>query len=65
MLIICRNDFPLYVCPETTTRKEAEAYAKKVQDEMNHDRADNVRPIYIHVQIAQLLTEFEIKEKLT
>ncbi len=66
MLIICQNDYPLYVCPTTTTHAEATVFAKVVQNEMNHDRERDARQrsIFIHVQTAEMLTEKDIKEKI-
>ncbi len=70
VLVLCQNDYPLYVCPEATTREDAEAYARIVQIEMRaeHKRIHNDgldACLYVHVQTAEMLDWATIKEKLT
>ncbi len=69
MLVICRNDFPLFVCPENTTSEDARTFAKLLQAKRraaleDSGQRDTGMAIHIHVQRAEMLSETAIEEMI-
>lgn len=69
MLIICQNDFPLFVCPESTTPEDANTFAKVLQAKRRDSlessgQRDTGMSIHIHVQRAEMLSEAAIEEMI-
>ncbi len=69
MLIICQNDFPLFVCPENTTPEDAGTFAKVLQTKKrdvlaSSGQRDTGMAIHIHVQRAEMLSETAIEEMI-
>ena len=62
MHVICRNDYPLFVCPIGTSREEAEHVAKVKQAEGNKRMEQGQHVLCMHVQTAALLTREQIEQ---
>ena len=65
MFVVCKNDYPWFVCPEDTTEVQAQYVRKIKQIEVDKDCTQNHTKVYVHVQVVDMLSDTQMNALLS